>query len=304
MDFHSERAEDDFSRARTREFLTRIQGFMDPSRRRLLSLDEVRSILRPEGETYLGMQAVPIDRIVGSEGRYRDFNHHFLPRFDHLRPRWVRVDLAHYKEINLPPIQLYEAGGLYFVRDGNHRVSVARLQGTRAIDAEVISLNTKVALEPGMGLEDLRKAVLRYEKERFYRTTGFLEATGDEDLDFTAPGQYDIVLNHILVHKYFINQGKTEEIPFRDALESWYRSVYAPIAGVIRAERIDSRFPGRTTADLYVYIVKHWDHLKRKYGLPVTAETAASDFSSRYGQSFRDRIRGVFSALLGRWISR
>ncbi len=300
MDLHSERAEDDFSRARTREFLTRVQGFLDPSRSRLLSLEEVRSVLRPEGETYLGMQAVPLDRIVGSEGRYRDFNRHFLPRFDHLRPRWVRVDVAHYKDVILPPIQLYEAGGLYFVRDGNHRVSVARMQGIQAIDAEVVSLDTKVTLEPGMGLEDLRKAVLRYEKERFYRETGFREATGDDGLDFSAPGQYDIVLDHILVHKYFINQGKAEEIPFRDALESWYRTVYAPIAAVIRAERIDARFPGRTVADLYVYIVKHWDHLKRKYGLPVTARSAAVDFASRYGQSFRDRIRGVLSALLGR----
>lgn len=300
MDIHAERAEEDFSRARTREFLARIQDFLVPTRKHLLSLEEVRSILRPEGETYLGMQAVPIDRIVGSEGRYRDFNRHFLPRFDHLRPRWVRVDLAHYKDVILPPIQLYEAGGLYFVRDGNHRVSVARMQGTRAIDAEVISLNTKVSLEPGMGLEELRKAVILYEKEQFYRKTGFREATGDDNLDFSTPGQYDIVLNHILVHKYFINQGKAEEIPFRNALESWYRTVYAPIVTVIRSDRLEARFPGRTPADLYVYIVKHWDHLKRKYGLPVTVRSAVVDFSSRYGKGFRERIQGMLSALLGR----
>ncbi|HRZ90992.1 MAG TPA: transcriptional regulator, partial [Spirochaetia bacterium] len=150
MDLHSERAEDDFSRARTREFLTRVQGFLDPSRSRLLSLEEVRSVLRPEGETYLGMQAVPLDRIVGSEGRYRDFNRHFLPRFDHLRPRWVRVDVAHYKDVILPPIRLYEIGGLYFVRDGNHRVSVARMQRSVCIDAEVTSLTSELKLEPTM----------------------------------------------------------------------------------------------------------------------------------------------------------
>ena len=300
MDIHSDRAEEDFSRARTREFLTRIQGFLDPSRRRLLSLQEVRSILRPEGETYVGMQAVQIDRIVGSEGRYRDFNRHFLPRFEHLRPRWVRVDLAHYRDISLPSIQLYEAGGLYFVRDGNHRVSVARMQGAQAIDAEVVSLNTKVHLEPGMRLEDLKKAVLRYEKDLFYRKTGFQDAAGDESLEFTAIGQYDVVLDHVLVHKYYINQDKPEEIPFRDALESWYRSVYCPIATIIRSERIDTRFPGRTTADLYVYIVKHWDHLKQKYGLPVTAHTAAVDFSSRYGRGLRDRFRAILSALFRR----
>ncbi len=300
MDIYSEKAKEDFTRARTREFLSRIQGFLDPDRRRLLSLEEVRSILKPEGETYLGLRAVPIDRIVGSEGRYRDFSRHFLPKHDHLKLRWVSVDLAHYREIMLPAIQLYEVGGLYFVRDGNHRVSVARMQGVQAIDAEVVSLSTHLRLEPGMGLEDLRRAIVRYEKKIFYEKTGFLKITGDASLDFTSPGQYDIVLNHILVHKYFINQDRAGEIPFREALESWYKTVYSPIAAVIREERIVGRFPGRTAADLYVYIVKHWDHLKRKYGLSVSARTAVVDYSTRYGQSFRDRLRAFLASLFRR----
>jgi len=300
MDPYSEQAQEDFSRARTREFLSRVQGFLDPGRKRLLSLEEVRSILKPEGETYIGMRAVPIDRIVGSEGRYRDFNRHFLPRFDHLQPRWVRVNLAHYKAISLPPIQLYEAGGLYFVRDGNHRVSVARMQGALAIDAEVVSLNTRVSLEPAMGLEDLRKAVIQYEKDTFYRETGFFEATGDASLYFTVTGQYDVLLNHILVHKYFINQDKTEEIQFRDALISWHRSVYSPITAIIQEDHIISRFPGRTPADLYIYFVKHWDYLKRKYGLLVSAKTAVVDFSSRYGIGFRERVRASLESLFKR----
>jgi hypothetical protein len=298
IDPYVELAEEDFSRARTREFLSRVQGFLDPSRTRLLSLDEVREILKPEGETYLGMQAVPVERIVGSEGRYKDFNSHFLPRFDHLRPRWVRVNLAHYNDINLPPIQLYEAGGVYFVRDGNHRVSVARTQGVQAIDAEVVSLNTRVALEPGMGLEDLRKAVIAYEKEKFYRNTDFLEVTGDGGLDFTSTGQYDVALNHVLVHKYYINQDKTGEIPFRDALLSWYRSVYRPIVDIIREDRIPCRFPGRTASDLYVYIVKHWDHLKRKYGLAVSPKEAVADFSTQYGRSYRQRLKTLLGSIL------
>ena len=296
-DSYADRAREDFSRARTREFLSRIQTFVDPERKRLLSLEEVKAILRPEGETYQGMCAVPIEHIVGSEGRYRDFNRHFLPKFDHLKSRWVRVNIAHYKELNLPPIQLYEVGGLYFVRDGNHRVSVARAQGVEEIDAEVVSLNTKVALAPGMGLNDLRAAVIQYEKDTFYRKTGFLEATGDNSLVFTATGQYDVVLNHILGHKYFINQDKKDEIPFRDALISWHRSVYRPIVSVIREDRIANRFPGRTEADLYVYIVKHWDHLKRKYGLTVSAKAAAADFSTRYGMGLRERARVFFHSI-------
>jgi hypothetical protein len=104
-------------------------------------------------------------------------------------------------------------------------------------------------------------------------------------------------LNHILVHKYYINQKDTKEIPFRDAIQSWYNSVYRPIVDIIREERITSRFPGRTAADLYVYIVKHWDHLKRKYGLPVSPRDAAVDFSARYGKGFRERLKDFLESI-------
>ena len=94
----------------------------------MLSFNDVKKILKPQNEVYAGMQIVPINKIVGSEGRYQDFDNHFLPRTNLLKSRWARVDEAHLNDIVLPPIQLYEIGGLYFVRDGNHRVSVAKMQ--------------------------------------------------------------------------------------------------------------------------------------------------------------------------------
>ena len=108
----------DFSRARTRELLSRMAGLLDPGRERLLSFEDVIAVLRPGTETYMGMKAVPVDLIVGSEGRYRDFNRHFLPRREFLRSRWVRVDLAHYQDVALPPVQALRDRGLVFVRDG------------------------------------------------------------------------------------------------------------------------------------------------------------------------------------------
>ena len=149
-DFAAQRAEDDFDRARVRETLARMQAFLNPGSRELLALDDVREILKPSGEVYRGMKAVPLSLIVGSEGRYRDFDRTFMPKANHLKPRWVRVDVAHLRDVVLPPIQLYEVGGAYFVRDGNHRVSVARLKGIEAIDAEVelIVAITEGTLQP------------------------------------------------------------------------------------------------------------------------------------------------------------
>ncbi|MDR2552569.1 MAG: transcriptional regulator [Treponema sp.] len=291
-------AAEDFSKARTREIFSRIMHIMDAGRDRLLSLADVKELLRPRGESYRGMQAVPVNLIVGSEGRYHDFNKYFLPRSDHLRSRWERVDEARLSDITLPPIQLYEIGGVYFVRDGNHRVSVARTQNIEMIDAEVTSLSTGLRLSPSMTIDELRGTLLEYEKKTFYEKTKFGELTGCKDLDFTVPGRYDLIYDHILGHKYFLNLHRTGEVPFSDALVSWYTKVYDPIISIIREEKIYSLFPRRTAGDLYVWMVKHWDLLKKKYGHYALSD-AIHDFTTRYGGVRPGFFRLIKSFLAG-----
>lgn len=289
----------DFNKARNKAILSQIQHFMHIDKDKLLSFNDVKEILKPKNQVYRGMQMVPINLIVGSEGRYRDFNKYFLPRSEYLRSRWERVDQARLKDLILPPIQLYEIGGAYFVRDGNHRVSVARSQGAEVIDAEVTSLASEITITPAMTVDDLRHSLIQYEKNIFYEKTEFGARTGDDELDFTATGRYDVIYNHILVHKYYLNQGKTEEIPFSDALVSWYKNIYAPIVQIIKDEWIEVNFPGNTPSDLYVWIVKHWDFLKKKYGVQYSIAKAARDFSHKYGQS-RGRALRFVAVLLGR----
>jgi hypothetical protein len=284
MDIKRQAAED-FSKARTKEIFSRIMHFMDAGRDKMLSLNDVRQILKPKTESYKGMQAVPIELIVGSEGRYRDFNKYFLPRSEHLRSRWERVDQARLTDITLPPIQLYEVGGVYFVRDGNHRVSVARAQGGEIVDAEVISLSTEIQMSPHMTIDELKAALIGYEKKLFCEKTRFMELTNCTNLNFTMPGRYDVIYNHILVHKYFINQSRAEELSFDEALVSWYQNVYSPIISIITGEKLCSLFPQRTSSDLYVWIVKHWDELKKKYGIHYTLADAVRDFGNRYGNA-------------------
>jgi hypothetical protein len=297
-DYFDAAAAEDFDKARNKAFLSKIMSILGGRDEELLSLSEMRELIKPRGETYKGMQVVELSRIVGSEGRYRDFNRHFLPRHDHLRKRWERVDQAHLKSIILPPIQLYEIAGLYFVRDGNHRVSVARAQNAHAIDAEVVKLDSEIVLKPGIGREELKRAVIDYEKRAFYAETFFGDLTEDFSLDFSSTGRYDVILNHILTHKYYINQGAKDEIPFETALLSWYNTVYKPVVDLIDEEKLTRRFPGRTKADLYVWIVRYWDELKKKYGLDYSLGDAAKDFSERFGEGFWERIgKAVAKAL-------
>jgi len=298
-----QRATQDFNRARNRATLSRIQHFLNADKDKLLSLNDVREILKPRNEVYRGMQAVPISQIVGSEGRYRDFNKYFLPRREFLRNRWEQVDMAQIRDIPLPAIQLYEIGGVYFVRDGNHRVSVVRSQGGEAIDAEVTSLSTEIEIKPTMTVEELKAEVVNYEKKIFYEKTSFGELTGDTELDFTNPGRYDVIYNHILVHKYYLNQNSERELSFDEALVSWYKNVYSPIIKIIDEDMLCLNFPGRSPSDLYVWIVKHWDHLKKSNGVYYSAADASRDFSEKYGDS-KGRFFRFIPALLAKFFKK
>jgi hypothetical protein len=89
------------------------------------------------GQHHQGLQAVPVERIVGSEGRSEDFDGEFRPLNNHTQKRWYSIARARLNGVTLPAVALIRIGDAYYVRDGNHRVSVARALGDAAIDAEV-----------------------------------------------------------------------------------------------------------------------------------------------------------------------
>lgn len=293
------KSEDDFNRAHNKALFNDLQHFLNPEESKLLSFSEVKQLLKPQNEVYLGMQVVPISLIAGSEGRYRDFDNHFFPKSMHLKHRWESIDRAHMKDVILPPIVLYEIGGLYFVRDGNHRVSVAKSLGDEYIDAEVISLQSEIKLKPGMSQSRILKQVIQYEKRVFYSETGFGDITDFWDIDFTSPGQYDEIYQHILIHKYYINQDKEEEISMEEAVLSWFNNLYLPIITAIKNQRILRKFKRRTASDLYVWIIRYWDDLKHKFGDAVSIDEAASQFSEEFGEGtakrFENRLKSLFS---------
>jgi hypothetical protein len=273
-------ADRDFQKAQTKALFSRIAHIFNPGEEDLLPFEEAKRILEPQSEHYSGLTTVPLEKIVGSEGRYRDFNRHFLPRKGHLRKRWMKVDEARYEDIILPPVRLYEMGGLYFVRDGNHRVSVAKSAGQLYIDAEVVSLESKIALSPEMSIEELKTAVAAYEKAAFYASTDYLAVVGQDDLSFSEPGRYDTIRNHVDVHKYYLNEHQDAEISWSSALFSWHENVYSPLLLAIEEERLLQYFPGRTASDLYLFLVNRWDELKRGLDRQIGIGEAARDLRS------------------------
>ena len=105
--------------------------------RRLLALAVVEANCKIHARCDAGVQTVPIDQICGSEGRAGDFDRDFNPLQRHTQQRWLGIAAARRQGTKLPPVVLVRVGDLHFVRDGHHRISVARALGQSAIEAKV-----------------------------------------------------------------------------------------------------------------------------------------------------------------------
>jgi hypothetical protein len=274
------KAEEAFAQARRRVFVQRILSFFTGQHSEsLLSFKEVRDKLKIRGQHYIGIQAIPLDKIVGSVGRYHEFNRAFLPTQDRIRERWKRVyEVAHSQE-GFPPIDVYKIGDVYFVRDGHHRVSVLKELGATTIEATVTELDTPIPLSSDVGEKDLD---LKGEYATFLQETGLNALRPDAQLQFSLPGQYPKLYEHIAVHRHFLGLREQREIPYAEALARWYDEVYRPVIEVIREERILEDFPGRTEADLYLWILEHQHYLGERYGQEVPLEQAAAEFSKEF----------------------
>lgn len=277
-------ASDDFSRAKNKARMQTIMNALRWKNPNLLSFYEVTSLIKPKSETYLGMRTIPVEKIIGSEGRYHDFSAAFFPKREMLRHRWESIDSAVIDNVILPPISVYSLGGYYFVRDGNHRVSVAKSKGVEFIDAEVVELDSQIPLKPGMTMKELRAAAVDYERKNFIEQYKPDYLPMDE-IRFTTPGAYPEMVNHILVHKYYINQDYPYEISFKEAAKSWYDNVYFPIVNEIRKQHLLSAFPGQSEGDMYMWIVRRWDEYKRVGNKNMTAAEAVRKIGRETGRN-------------------
>jgi len=274
-----DKARADFGTARRKAFWNEIMSFLSGRPNRLLSWDEVRDKLGIRGQVYRGMQAVPVDKIIGSVGRYRDFDRVFLPTQDRTADRWRSIARAHYDDVSLPPVKLYKIGDAYFVLDGNHRVSVARERGVEFVDAEVIEAGTRVPVTADLDAGDLE---IKGEYTRFLERTRLDELRPDQRIEFTIGGGYDRLLEHIAVHRYFMGLERQRFILEDEAVCDWYDNLYLPLVRIIREKDVLADFPGRTEADLYLWIMDHQHYLRERFGPGVETEQAAEHFADHY----------------------
>jgi hypothetical protein len=274
-----------FSKARMQAFWQEVWALLTGKSIDLLRFEEVKQRLRLTDERYLGLREIPLDKIVGSVGRYRDFTRTFLPRTNAVRSRWQRLDALARGPEGFPPIEVYKVGEVYFVIDGNHRVSVARQLGAKTIEAYVTELRTPVPIDENTTEKDL---IQKEAYAEFLRRTRLDVLRPEAQIILTEPDRYNQLLEHISVHRYFMGIDQQREVSWEEAVVSWYDNVYMPLVKLIREYEVLEYFPGRTEADLYAWLIKHQEAMRLYHGGEyMTPQETVADFLSKLPEARR-----------------
>jgi hypothetical protein len=272
----------DWKQARRSAF---IQDVLTTFTRRpgdLMDFEEVRQKMDLSHVRYLDLQDIPLDQIAGSVGRYTDFNRAFLPRSDHLQQRWQRIDRLLSAGHDFPPIELYKVGQVYFVRDGNHRVSVARQRRFSSLSARVWEFETDVPLASNSDIDEL---LCESAHAAFLERTEFDRLCPDLHLELTEPGGYEDLLSEIEYYQQILSQIDGRDIPFDEAVVLWVDIRYLPIVEIICKRHVLEHFPGRTETDFYVWLCRNREELEARFGHHVPMEDAARDLIQRRGRT-------------------
>lgn len=285
-EMHLHMARDQYRKVSAQALMADFLGALMGENTDLWSYDEVAKSVNARQQIERGTRMVPLEKIVGSVGRYRDFTRTFLPRSGVDVERWTRVYAAMNDLAGLPPVELFKIGDVYFVRDGNHRVSVALADGQTSIEAYVTEVQTDVPLT----LDDFERDqwLIKAEHAQFLDKTKLDELRPDHGIRLTEPGRYKFICEHIEAHRYFRNldlerAGQPERLEWEDAVMSWYDAIYLPVVEAIRRYNLMEQFPSRTEADLYLWIGYHRERLAQQYSLaPLSPEAAVSTFAETH----------------------
>lgn len=267
-------AKQDYERAMSKGFWRKVLSIITRRDTQLLPFDEIRKRLPIRGQHFIGFRQVPIDKICGSLGRYHDFDRAFLPLQRRTRDRWISVDMAHYEDIPLPPVELYQIGDIYFVKDGNHRVSVARERGQEFLDAYVIEIDTPVKLTSDLQLSEMD---LKQAYADFLLKTRLNEIHPEAEIEFTRPDFYQELLRHIDLHRWYLGERRNTEVSYEEAVASWYDQIYLPLVLMVREQGILKDFSNHKEADLCLWLMEYQGYLRRAYQQREEDETEETD---------------------------
>lgn len=213
----------------------------------ILPFDEVVAALGRVGERDLGIQVIPVDSIVGTVDRKTGFDRSFRPTSSRVRTRWERIAAAMRRGESLPPIETYRIGEAYFVRDGHHRVSVARALGIKEIAAHAIEIVTRVGASRELTMTDLP----RKSHERVFRERVPLPPADAGRIKLSDPRDYGRLAEAVEAWAFRAAQERGDLLDRERAAREWFDTEYVPLAEALSdAGQIGSG----TEADAYLRV--------------------------------------------------
>jgi hypothetical protein len=244
-------AQNDFSRARRARLLSDIARRLrrEPDDVGLiLPFEEVIEALGRTGQHDLGLQVVPLDGVIGSVDRAVDFDRGFRPTSQRLRSRWERIAAAQRRGESMPPVSLFKVGDLYFVRDGHHRVSVAKSLGRSDIDAYVTEVETRVPLDSETRISDLPLK----DHERLFFERVPLPAEARSRIRVSDPWDYGVLAEAIEAWGYRAMQERGSFMDRAEVARRWFADEYEPVTEMLRAGELMAE--GETETDGYMRV--------------------------------------------------
>jgi hypothetical protein len=252
-----------------------LQSFEAESRR--LGLAEARD---------LGIMPVEVKRIIGSVGRWRDFDAQFRLVNQATQQRYLTILQKMREGYPFPPVELYKVNDKYYVADGNHRVAAAKELGVAYLDAHVKEFIPAAGAEHAVYWQSRR---------------AFEVATRYHGYTFTNPDSYDRLLSHLRAFQKEESKRLGYEVGLPEATQVWLAEIDAPFRNLVRAEDMLRRFEGRTEDDLVFYFIHHYVGMWRVARGPdqvsyrqVVARLLAMPDRTMVGR-FRRFVRELFS---------
>jgi hypothetical protein len=246
-------------------------------KRDLLELEDVERRLKPLARRYLGVRPIPLEDVVGTEGRASAFTREFEPRHMFSRDR-LRSLADAFPDGGFPPIVAVKLGESYFVIDGHHRVALARRRGGELIDADITEFITPVPLPSGA---DMVEVVLRQLELVFLEDSGLAAARGEVRVGASRPALYLELLENLQVHGYHLMRKQGRVLEAAEIAADWYDNVYAPAVRAVDRDRLGKDYRDAPEADLFLWLHRRRRDAFPSCGCPPLEETFATVAAER-----------------------
>ena len=219
--------------------------------------DHVRNAEKAYESVKRGIATVPLDKIIGSVGRYTDFDKQFRLKGAGTDERLRSLTDAMRAGKSIPPVSLYQIKDNYYIVDGHHRITAAKQLKQSAIRATVLEL---------LPSEDTKENRLYLERIDFRDQIGL-----NNMINFTEPGQSEYLFQQINTHQQYLQRENDQSVTLLEAGTDWYSTIYLPLKTLIQNSGLLRSFPDRTIDDLYLYIsTNQWQReSKRSYGIGI-----------------------------------